>query len=79
MGFDARRASGGIYETIRVLAEPRAVTALARYPVGIVVAPFAQGGADLLALLTRGMCSDSGGWETTRANYWDNVLTGGEL
>lgn len=79
MGFGARRASSGIYETIRVLAEPRVVTGLARYPVGIVVAPFAQGETDLLALLTRGMCSDSGGWETTRANYWDNVLTGGEL
>lgn len=79
MGLGARRASSGIYETIRVLAEPRIATALARYPVGIVVAPFAQGGADLLALMTRGLCSDAGGWESTRANFWDNFVTGGEL
>lgn len=79
MGFNARRAASGIYDTVLALAEPRASTALLSNAARVFTGPVAQGTADMLSLMTRGLCSDVGGWESTRENYWDNFLTGGEL
>jgi len=80
MGFNQRRAAASIAETIRTLAEPRQVTAVPRYPAGALagLAP-AVGHPDLLALGTGGLDSQTGGWETTRANYHRNLGTGGLL
>ncbi len=79
MSFNPRRAGYGIAETIRTLAEPRQMTALAGYGPGVVTLRVAEGAPDVRAVATAGWSSERGGWETSRANYWSNQATGGVL
>lgn len=79
MSFNTRRAGYAVAETVRALAEPRWNTAFAFYTPGFLGTPVAQGSPDLQATATRGLCSDTGGWEAATDAFWDNFATGGDL